>query len=169
MPSTRIILLCIGSAALYGVIHDQVTARICIEYFTVAHEHVIETQSPTLLGLYFGFAATWWVGAILGILLALACRSGSLPRLTALQLIRPIGILLLTRATCALVSGIIGFVLVWRGVVSVGDWASLIPAGSHARFLADAYAHAASYASGLLGGIGVIVWAVRFRRKLEPA
>ena len=64
MPSTRIILLCIASATFYGVIHDQFTARICIEYFTVAHEHVIDTNSPTLLGLYFGFAATWWVGLL---------------------------------------------------------------------------------------------------------
>jgi uncharacterized membrane protein YedE/YeeE len=180
VPSTRIILLCIASAVLYGLVHDQFTARICIEYFTVAHPHVIDTASPTLIALYWGAAATWWVGALLGIPLAVACRAGSRsqqeeaempfhsqPQLSASQLVRPIGILLLCMAGCALVSGIVGYFLTSRGIVSAGEWASVIPASAQARFFADAYAHVASYASGFLGGIVVIVWAVLRRRQLS--
>jgi hypothetical protein len=167
VPSTRIILLCIAAAVLYGIIHDQFTARICIEYFTVAHPRILDTTSPTLIALYWGVAATWWVGLMLGVPLAVACRAGSRPRLSASQLVRPIGILLPCMAVCAIIGGTVGFIFASRGIISVGNWASVIPASAHARFLADAYSHLASYASGFLGGIVIIVWAVRERRQLH--
>jgi hypothetical protein len=31
----RILLLSVAAAVLYGILQDQVTARICVEYFTV--------------------------------------------------------------------------------------------------------------------------------------
>lgn len=33
----KIVLLCIVAAALYGIVHDQFTARICVEYFSIGH------------------------------------------------------------------------------------------------------------------------------------
>jgi hypothetical protein len=72
-----IILLCIVAAVIYGVVHDQITARICVEYFTIGHPPVFGTDDPTLLGLGWGVIATWWVGLILGFPLAL--KQASLP------------------------------------------------------------------------------------------
>ena len=40
MQALLIILLCIFAAIVYGIIHDQITARVCIEYFTVGHPPV---------------------------------------------------------------------------------------------------------------------------------
>jgi hypothetical protein len=94
MQSLKIILACVLAAILYGIAHDQITARFCIEYFTVFHEKIVETQSPTLLGLAWGVVATWWVGAIFGILLAMVSRLGSRPKLQFRDLFRPIGLLL---------------------------------------------------------------------------
>ncbi len=34
--AVAIVLMCIGSAMIYGVPRDQVTAHVCVEYFTVA-------------------------------------------------------------------------------------------------------------------------------------
>jgi hypothetical protein len=62
MSSLRIILLCILAAVVYGILHDQVTARVCVEYFTVGHPPIFHTESPTLLAIVWGFVATWWVG-----------------------------------------------------------------------------------------------------------
>jgi hypothetical protein len=31
----KIAITCIAAAILYGIIHDQITARICVEYFTM--------------------------------------------------------------------------------------------------------------------------------------
>jgi hypothetical protein len=36
MESLKIVLLCVGAAVTYGVLHDQVTARVCVEYFPIA-------------------------------------------------------------------------------------------------------------------------------------
>jgi len=75
----KIVLLCVTSAVCDGIVHDQFTARICIEYFTVFHPPVFGTQSPTLLAIGWGVIATWWVGAFLGIALAVAARAGHGP------------------------------------------------------------------------------------------
>ncbi len=71
-----IVVLSILACVTYGVIHDQITARICVEYFTIGHPQIIASESPTMLGFVWGVIATWWVGAILGVLLATAARIG---------------------------------------------------------------------------------------------
>jgi len=75
MESLKIVFASIAAAILYGIVHDQFTARICVEYFTVFHPPVFATRSPTLLGIGWGIIATWWVGALLGLVLALVALS----------------------------------------------------------------------------------------------
>ena len=67
MEAVKIALTCVIAAVLYGIVHDQFTARICIEYFTVFHPPIFHTQSPTLLGIGWGVVATWWVGAFFSV------------------------------------------------------------------------------------------------------
>ena len=76
MQAIAIVALCIGSAVAYGILHDQVTARVCVEYFTIGHPPVFSAVSPTMLGIGWGIIATWWVGLLLGIPLAVAARAG---------------------------------------------------------------------------------------------
>ncbi len=80
MKAVAIVLLCIAMAILYGIVHDQVTARVCVEYFTIGHPPVFDTDDTTLLALGWGVIATWWVGLGLGIPLAIAARAGSMPK-----------------------------------------------------------------------------------------
>src|SRR5262245_58028888 len=89
-----IVLLGVFAAVLYGILHDQVTARVCVEYFTIGHPPYFNTDSPTLLALGWGFLATWWVGLPLGILLAVAAREGKRPKRDVQTLFRPVLILL---------------------------------------------------------------------------
>src|SRR5436190_15791404 len=93
MQAAAIVGLCVLSAVVYGVLHDQVTARICVEFFTVGHPRVFDTDSPTLLGLGWGVLSTWWVGLILGGGLALAARAGERPKRDAWSLARPVATL----------------------------------------------------------------------------
>lgn len=51
MQSLKIIAMCVLLCVLYGVLHDQITARICVEYFTIGHPPISPTSDPTLLGL----------------------------------------------------------------------------------------------------------------------
>ena len=90
MESLKIILLSVLAAVVYGILHDQVTTRICVEYFTIGHPPVFNTDNPTWLAFGWGTIATWWVGFILGIPLALVSRLGSWPKFNAAHLLRPI-------------------------------------------------------------------------------
>lgn len=159
MEFAKIVGLAILSGILYGIAHDQVTARICVEYFTVFHPPVFLTQSPTLLAFGWGIIATWWVGAILGICLAISCRAGSGPKIAAAALVRPVGWLLLAMGSCALVAGCVGFA--WG---QVPDYMrGMLSPALERRFVADWWAHGASYASGLLGGM--VLCALMLRKR----
>ena len=164
MQSILVILLCIGSAICYGIVHDQITARICVEYFIIGHPPVFGTDSPTLLGVGWGVIATWWVGLILGIPLALTARLGERPKRTAAWLVRPVAILLLVMACCAVLAGAIGYILARnKVVVLLGPLAAAVPAEKHVPFLVDLWAHNASYLAGFVGGIvlAVVTWKSR--------
>lgn len=167
MESLRIIALCVMAAIAYGILHDQVTARVCIEYFTIGHPHLIDSTSPTLLALAWGVVATWWAGLFIGVLLAIGARSGARPPVTARQLRSNIGALLLVMAFCAVVAGTAGYLLATNGLVVLdGPLRVLIPVDRHARFIADLWAHLASYASGFVGGIALSVRTYRRRGRV---
>lgn len=165
MQFLLIILLCIASAICYGILHDQITARVCVEYFTIGHPPVFKTDSPTLLAFGWGVIATWWVGLILGIPLAIAARAGNRPRRNAGSLIRPIAILLGVMAICAVLAGMMGFILARHRVVFlIEPLASAVPREKHVAFLADLWAHLASYIVGFVGGVVLIANTWRSRR-----
>jgi len=169
MASLRIVLLCIASAVLYGITQDQVTARVCVEYFTVGHPPLFDTDSPTLLALGWGTVATWWVGLPLGIGLAVAARAGQGPQRTASELIGPIARLLGFIAGSAIAAGLVGWLLARAGVITLAPYlASRIAPDRHDAFLADGAAHLAAYAVGGLGGV-VLCWRVRAARRRESA
>jgi hypothetical protein len=167
MPSLRIILICIAAAVVYGVSHDQVTARVCVEYFTVGHAPIFHTESPTLLAIGWGTLATWWVGLILGILATAACRAGSWPKLNVSHLIRPIACLLIVMAVSSLLAGITGYRLAEAsGLVLPKPLGLRVPVDHHHPFFADSLAHLAAYAVGLVGGVVLCVRVVVQRYRM---
>jgi hypothetical protein len=165
VAALRIVLLAIAAACTYGVAHDLVTAHLCVEYFTVAHPPLFATEDPVLLALGWGVVATWWVGLPLGLLLAFAALRGPRPSPRAAALVRPVGRLLLAMAACALVAGVVGWLAGVAGASGPGDrLAARIPPERHARFVACACAHVASYAAGLFGGLWLVRATWRGRR-----
>jgi hypothetical protein len=151
---------------VYGILHDQVTARVCVAYFTIGHPPIFSTESPTWLGIGWGIIATWWVGLLLGIPLAIAARAGRRPPREVRSLVRPVVALLVVMGTCALLAGLAGLGLGQSGVVFLLEpLASQVPRERHASFLADLWAHSASYFVGFVGGLVVIarVWRSRGR------
>ncbi len=170
MQSIGIVLLCVAGAVGYGIAHDQITARVCVEYFTVGHPPVFDTDDPTLLGLGWGVIATWWVGVLLGVPAAVVARAGSRPRRSVGSLVRPLAGLLAVMAASALVAGILGWLLGRAGVVFlVGPIARELPADRHAPFLAAMWAHSASYLVGLVGGVVVMALVWRSRGRVASA
>jgi hypothetical protein len=138
MESLKIVLMCILAAVIYGIVHDQITARVCVEYFTIGHPPILGTDDPTWLGIGWGIVATWWVGLLLGLPLAAAAQAGVRPKRSAASLQEPIARL-------------------------VGPIALRVPPDRHAEFLADLWAHLASYLVGFVGGNVLIVQVRRSR------
>jgi hypothetical protein len=166
MHSVNIVLLSILAAITYGILHDQITARVCVEYFTIGHPPIFGTDDPTLLALGWGVFATWWVGLLLGVPLAVAARAGGWPKRSVGSLILPMVTLLAVMAGCALIAGIVGWLLGSAGMVFlVGPKAVEVPAEKHSAYLADLWAHSASYFVGFVGGIFVVVRVWRSRRQ----
>jgi hypothetical protein len=171
--AARIVLFAMLAAIGYGILHDQVTAHLCVEYFTIAHPPVFATGSPFLLAVGWGILATWWVGLGLGGALAAAARLGPAPRIGLAELRRPILLLMAASACAAFVAGLCGALLAAAGAVTLpDDWAAVIAPDRQVAFAAAAWAHMASYASGGLGGLFVIGRTIRMRIRLprpEPA
>jgi hypothetical protein len=157
------------AAVTYGIVHDLITAHVCVEYFTIGHPPVFSTDDPVLLALGWGVIATWWVGLILGLGLVAAARMGSRPPRTVRSLARPVMTLMVASGGCALVMGIAGYVLAEEGLVRLwGPMAIAISAEKHSRFLADLWAHSTSYAIGFLGGSVAMVHVWRSRKPTGP-
>lgn len=170
MAYLRIAALSVLAAVLYGIIHDQITARICVEYFTVGHARLIESESPTVLGLFWGVVATWWVGLPLGIGLALAARAGRRPKLDAGDLVGPLARLLGVMFAIAIVAGAIVYFTATAGIFHLVErLATRIPPEHHVPFLVCGWAHSASYLAGFLGGITLWILTWRRRGKLRAA
>src|SRR5262245_8239345 len=164
MQFLKIVALSILAAVTYGIIHDQVTARICVEYFTVGHPPVFGTEDPTLLGVGWGVLATWWVGFLLGVPLAAVARLGRWPKRSARSLVLPIAWLMLITATCSAVAGVVGWLLARNGVVFLlNDLHDRLPRDKHVPFLTCLWAHSASYFIGFVGGLVVIARVGRSR------
>lgn len=164
MHVIQIILLSVAAAIVYGICMDNVTARICVEYFSIAHPHVIESRPPTDLAFVWGVLATWWAGLAIGVPLAIVARAGKRPKLSVGQLIRPILILLAGMGVTTILAGIVGYVLAANGVIELDPgMAYWILPNRRVRFLAVASAHLAAYASGFVGGI--VLWFTTYRRR----
>lgn len=152
----------------YGIVHDQVTARICIEYFTIAHEPtLVDSDSPTIVGLVWGIYSTWWVGVVFGCASALLAQVGPWPRVSFRQMLKPVGYLVLAIAIASLVAGALAFVLAEFGAIKLGHPMSVaIENSKQTGFLVDRWSHRAAHAVGLLGGSGICagLWLVRKRQ-----
>ena len=163
----RIVALCIGAAVGYGIVHDLVTARISIEYFTIGHPRLFVTDDPTPHALAWGVLATWWVGLMLGVPLAIAARRGERRKVAARELMGLIGVLLAVMALCALVGAAIGhFGAERHWFVLFGDLRERVPAEKQVAFMTAGGAHGASYFVGFAGGIVLIVRTWKRRTRL---
>ena len=166
MNKTKVILLCILSAITYGIIHDEITAHLCLEYFTIAHPPIFHSESPTILGFCWGIAATVGIGVVLGGILAEVSQSEGMPPYPIQSLARSLLILLCGMALSAFLAGLLGFELSRHSVISLPvTFFYRIPPARHDRFMAVWFAHGASYLTGLAGGAYLIVRLWRQRDK----
>lgn len=161
-------LVCVLAACVYGVLHDLVTAHVCVEYFTVFHPPLSGSDSPVIQALTWGVVATWWVGLLLGIPLAFAARLGRAARMPAHRLVLPLVVAL---AMCGVIAAVAGFVAsqiesfnAYYFPDRASGWRACIDRELWPRFFGVWVAHNASYASGAILGLCLIVWVWKERQ-----
>ncbi|SDL25756.1 hypothetical protein SAMN05421823_10533 [Catalinimonas alkaloidigena] len=167
MTTVKIIFSTLISAITYGIIHDMITAHLCVEYFTIGHPRVIESESPVLLALLWGVIATWWVALPMGILIAGFSQFGKKPTLEFRDVIKLILKLLLIMFGIALIAGVVGYVLTELDIIYlVLRLAEQLDPSVHSKFLAVGWAHTSSYLSGIIGTIIVCTIISKKRKSL---
>lgn len=168
MNYAKIIIVSVVLAVLYGILHDMITAHLCVEYFTIGHPKVIESTSPVLLALTWGVIATWWVGLPMGIILALVSQAGKLPEIPVKIVLKYCIYLLVWMFVIALIFGTVtGFAASKGNLFLIGKMAELVPKKQHSRFLAAGWAHGASYLSGVIGTVVLSIILHKKRKALQ--
>lgn len=168
MKFLGIVLFSVLAAVAYGVVHDQITAHLCVEYFTIGHPQLIDSDSPVVLGLFWGGVGTWWVGAGLGVMLAATSRVGRWPKLEWKDHRRGMAWLLGVIAFLALMAGVaVAGALMGHDPEEMVDFTgAAVPPQVRRLFLVDAAVHLASYGAGFVGGLVLVVQTVLRRRRV---
>lgn len=165
MTSFKIILSTFLLAISYGIIHDLVTAHLCLEYFTKGHPKLIESESPILLACTWGFVATWWLALPMGLLISFFNQFGHYPPLGFTEIFHLLKNLALFMFLFVFLSGILGFLLSELNVIFlISDLSQQIHPSKHSKFLAAGFAHGSSYVSGIIGSL-VICKLISSKRK----
>jgi hypothetical protein len=172
----------VGAAVAYGIINDQVTVRVCPEYFTQGFHRsnvrgmglskerqnmLLDKNNPTKIGLWWGVNATWWFGALLGVPTIAAARVGSWPKLQMEDLVKPVGVGVAGLLGTGLVAGIIGYntvknkqTLKEKKNMAFSQGASFDAFDFNEKvchgYVIDAYAHKAAYAGGAAVTLGLV-------------
>jgi hypothetical protein len=166
MTHLQTFFLCICIAIGFGIVHDLITANICVEYFTIGHPRIIESENPFVLALVWGVVATWWFGVILGILIISYNAIGKSPSLPFITIRNWVFNLLIILSITSVLAGVIGFILSKTGVIYLlRDLAERIPKEKHTAFLAVGWAHTSSYLTGFIGTIVICAMIHLKRRK----
>lgn len=108
-----IVSLGIISAGIFGIIHNQIPYTISPEYFTKFKFQQFEIPEYFLnrVGVAFiGWNATWWVGLILGTILAIFMLRDNLHSSLLIKAVKTIGIILLLASVVGLMGLVFGSV-----------------------------------------------------------
>lgn len=166
VPRFRFAVMGLVAMVGYGILQDQVSARLCPEYFTVAHPPVPGLKNPTLLGIAWGFLGSWWGGLLMGYFVGLAATLGPRPPLTLRDVVRPMLVLLVVVGVMTALTG----VNVWRHAellgVSLDPFLKrMVPADRHRWLMVVACYHFTAYTTATLASIVLCAWVWRERAK----
>ncbi len=161
----RFLTIVFGStvlACLLGICLDMVTANVAVEYFTVHHPKVLSTESAWAMALFWGVAASWWFGAIAGVIIASINHWRRQP-------LEPLRIVKWNAIACLVLWVVMISILLAIMAISSTIPMEKRPATfeSDSRCVAVAMAHQYAY---ILGAIALIVIAVKtWRSAPRPA
>jgi len=164
-------------SGLYGIIHDQITYSISVEYFTkfkfyqfglmdIGNEAIF--PNPRLQVSIIGFMATWWLGIPIGVLLGIEVLRYKNPKEMFSATFKAIFITILV----AVLGGIVGFFygyffLINRPIEDFSTWYipdNIIDIKSYIEVGAI---HNFSYISGIIGLLVALIYSSVKRKRVN--
>jgi len=160
-------------AAVYGILHDQITYSISPEYYTsfkfiqfgfISSFTRQPVDYPRVLVAAVGVMATWWVGIPIGVLLGL---TGLIHR-TGEAMFRVTRAALVITLVVAMVVGLVGL-LYGKFYLASSESIWWVPDDviNKGRFIMVGAMHNFSYIGGAIGTILGIFYSIRKRKKVE--
>lgn len=157
----RIIGLTVLAAAIFGFLHDSVTARISLAYFTVGHDMPFQTTNPNLVALIWGVVATWWLALPLGIMIAACALVGRRPTVTWRELRQPLALLVTAGLVISWLVGVHAYL-----TSSAAQWADHEYGGDNGHRNYVCYQmHTASYIA--MPSLTLVLGALLLRRRAK--
>jgi hypothetical protein len=146
-------------SCLLGIAIDVMTANVAVEYFTVHHRHVVDSESPWVMALVWGIGASWWFGLAAGVLLwwMNIRRQQPLSRKRILRMIVPC-LVVIWLVMMGIVAGVYGI------AGRIPETQRRVTFESDRRLMAVALSHSTEY---VLGGIVTIVLMIQIARVRE--
>lgn len=160
-------------AGIYGLLHDQISYTFSNEYFTrfkfIQFNIPWAYENPRLGAAYVGVLATWWVGAIIFLILGLFGFMFASPKEMAVNLAKSFMVVVII----AFLTGLFGLGLGYYEVndITISSYMIWVTPGvtNPIQFARVGYMHNASYLGGLIGLIfGVIYLFVRKKNIRTP-
>lgn len=152
-------------ASIYGVLHDQFTYSVSHEYynrfkfdqFGLGYDPTRDSVDPRAIVVLVGVMATWWFGALMGIVLAVV----GLAHKSAMQMFKLSLRALMVILCIAILFGFVGLGLGYYHLY-MRDLLWYIPEGLVDRraFVAVGSMHNFSYLGGLVGLLAGVVYSV---------
>lgn len=165
LPRFRAMLFGIGLLSGYGMLQDQVSARLCPEYFTHFHNPIPGVTEPTLIGIAWGFLGAWWGGALFGYFAGLTATLGKRPPLRVKDLVLPMSLTVLAVGGAVAVTGWVVACYADQLNVEVDQYiAGPVPAERRRALMVVACYHQAAYLFSIAGSIACCVWVGWYRR-----
>ncbi len=162
--ASKIVVGCVALSCLLGWAVDLVTAHVAVEYFTVHHPHVLDSQSPLVMALVWGFIASWWCGLIAGVILALVNHRVT-PPLPPTQILRWVA------KGCAAIwftmMAVLAAIYLVAGIVPLAQRRASFE--SDRRLMAVALAHMGEYILAAIAVAIIAVLVVRESKRLRRA
>lgn len=143
----------VGLACALGICLDLVTANVAVEYFSVHHPRIVETESPWILAVVWGIGASWWFGAIAGVVVGAINQRRQAP-LEAARILKWASL-----ACLVLWLVMIGILLAVFAIASTIPQESRRPTFDYdRRIMAVAMAHQSEY---ILGAVALLIIACK--------
>ena len=165
-PSVRLRAALLGATVMsaFSVLMDQVSTRLCLEYFTVLHNPIPGLTDPTLLGVVWGVLGGAGGGLALGYAAGIAATVGKQPPMAVRDLIRPMLVAVACVAgTVTLTGAIVWFNASGLKVQLDPELGPPIPPERQIAALTVACYHMMAYGSAVPVSVCLCIWIRRER------